>query len=678
MTAPRQILITAALPYANGDIHIGHLVEYCMADFWNRFFKMQGHDSCYLCADDTHGTPIMLSAKKQGITPEALIARSQDSHLRDFRGFQIAFDHFSSTNSETNRILVEEIFAAVQKGQHIAVKEIEQAYCNTCAMFLPDRFIVGTCPKCKSEGQYGDSCDVCGATYSPLELIKPRCATCHNEPHAKKSQHLFFQLNHFSDFLKSWVPKHTNEEIARKMEEWLQHELKDWNISRDKPYFGFQIPGYPDKYFYVWMDAPIGYIAATKEYCEKTGKSFKNYWQDGSKSEVHHIIGKDIAYFHNLFWPAVLTAAGMRTPTGVHVHGMLTVNGTKMSKSKGTSIKAAKYLEYLDPTFLRYYYACKMTATAEDIDLNLQDFVSRVNSDLIGKITNVASRGASMLHRLDGIMGTLDAEGRELVTQAQVRSKAVANYFAQREFAKGILEIREIADEANKYFDQYEPWKLVKEQPERVRTILTTILNQFRIMAIYLKPILPEYVAKVEQLFGEQPYEWADAQKTLEKTALQPFHHLAQRIDPKKVEELVEASKDVTAAAPAPSKAAAKGTAPAAANDAVSPEIEFDDFAKVDLRVARIAKAQEVAGAEKLLQLTLDLGFTQRNVFAGIKSAYRPEDLEGRLTIMVANLKPRKMKFGMSEGMVLAAGPGGKEIFILSPDKGAKPGDRVN
>lgn len=677
MAQARKILITAALPYANGDLHIGHLVEYCMADMWNRAFKMAGHESCYLCADDTHGTPIMLNAKKQGITPEAMIADFQKRHLQDFAGFHIEFDHFSSTNSDANKKFVCDVFQAAQAGGHIESREIEQAYCLTCAMFLPDRFVRGTCPKCKAPDQYGDNCEVCSATYSTLELVSPQCATCSSTPVAKKSQHLFFKLSHFQDFLKEWVPAHTNEEIARKLEEWLKADLQDWGISRDKPYFGFEIPGYEGKYFYVWMDAPVGYISTTHEWCEKTGKDFDSYWRE-TTSEVHHIIGKDIAYFHNLFWPALLKSAGLRTPTRVHVHGMLTVNGTKMSKSRGTSIKARTYLEYLDPMYLRYYLACKMSANSDDLDLNLQDFVSRVNSDLIGKITNIASRGAAMLQRLDGRLGSLDEEGRLLVTQAQKRASVIAALFEQREFGRAILAIREIADEANKYFDDYEPWKLVKEQPEKVRVILTTILNQFRIMAIYLKPILPTYTEKVEILFGEKPYIWSDAQKVLERHTVLPYQHLAQRVDMKKVEELVDASKE---GAPAVDAGAAGQTSPekTAASDfeALAPEIEIQDFAKLDLRVAKIIQAQEVAGADKLLQLTLDLGFGQRNVFAGIKSAYKPADLEGRLTVMVANLKPRKMKFGLSEGMVLAAGPGGEDIFILSPDQGAKPGQRV-
>ena len=676
MLQARKILITAALPYANGDIHLGHLVEYTMGDIWNRYFKMNGHDSCYLCADDTHGTPIMLNAKKQGVSPESMIADFLHRHLRDFAGFHIEFDHFSSTNSDTNKQLVEQIFARVQAGGHIDVREIEQSYCLSCSMFLPDRFVRGTCPKCSAPDQYGDNCEVCSATYSPLELIKAQCVTCQSTPVAKKSQHLFFKLSHFQDFLRDWVPKHTNDEIARKLNEWLEADLQDWGISRDKPYFGFEIPGHEGKYFYVWMDAPVGYISTTKEWCQKTGKDFDTYWRS-EQSEVHHIIGKDIAYFHNLFWPAVLKAADLRTPTRVHVHGMLTVNGTKMSKSRGTSIKAAKYLEYLDPMYLRYYLACKMTGNSDDLDLNFQDFVSRVNSDLIGKITNIASRGAAMLQRMDGKLGQLDDEGHDIVAHARERSASIAAHFEQREFGRAILEIREIADDANKYFDQYEPWKLVKEQPEKVRTILTTILNQFRIIAIYLKPILPMYTAKVEKLFGEDPYVWSDAQKILESWPIAPYEHLAQRLDPKKVEELVEASKEKAPTQAESTKSTSAETTDGADFEALAPEIEIGDFAKLDFRIAKITKAQAVAGADKLLQLTLDLGFTERNVFAGIKSAYQASDLEGRLTVMVANLKPRKMKFGMSEGMVLAAGPGGQDIFILSPDEGAKPGQRV-
>lgn len=669
MSQKRRILITAALPYANGDVHIGHIVEYTLADFWSRFQKMRGHDCIYICADDTHGTPIMISARKQGITAEQLIERAADLHLKDFNGFEIEFDYFGSTNSPTNRKIVEEIFGHMKAKGHITVKPVAQAYCEHDKMFLPDRLIVGTCPKCSAEEQYGDSCDVCGATYNPLDMKKPRCSICGTPPVSRETEHLFFKLNDFRDMLKSWVHKHTIPEVARKLDEWFKEDLREWTISRDAPYFGFEIPGYPGKFFYVWVDAPVGYIAATKEWCEKSGRNFDDFWRS-KEAEIYHIIGKDIIYFHALFWPAMLETADYSKPTKVLPHGMLTVNGTKMSKSKGTSVKASTYLKHLDPIYLRYYYACKMTGGIEDLDLNLSDFVTRVNSDLIGKITNVASRGASMLHRLDGKMGTLDAEGAELVKKAQAKSEAIAILFEEREFAKGMQEIREIADEANKYFDQHEPWKLVKVDEAKTKQVLTSTLNLFRVMAIYLKPIIPSYVARVEALFGEQPYTWQDAQKTLQNHTLQPFTHLAQRIDPKKVEEMVEDSKEVVAEAPKKS--------PVADQEPLAATIDIGVFNQVDLRVAKIVAASDVAGADKLLQLTLDLGFEQRNVFAGIKSAYKAEDLVGRLTVMVANLQPRKMKFGMSEGMVLAAGPGGKDIFILSPDSGAKPGDRIH
>ncbi len=670
MSQKRRILVTAALPYANGDIHIGHIVEYTLADFWSRFQKMRGHDCAYICADDTHGTPIMISARKQGITPEQLIERAADLHLKDFNAFEIQFDYFGSTNSPTNRKLVEEFFAKMKAKNHIVTKSVEQAYCEHDKMFLPDRLIVGTCPKCKAEDQYGDSCDVCSATYNPLDMKNARCSICGTPPVSKETEHLFFRLNDFRDMLQSWVHEHTAPEVARKLDEWFKEDLREWTISRDAPYFGFEIPGHPGKFFYVWVDAPVGYIAATKEWCEQNKRDFNDFWRS-KDAEIYHIIGKDIIYFHALFWPAMLETAEFSKPTKILAHGMLTVNGAKMSKSKGTSIKANTYLKHLDPVYLRYYYACKMTGGIEDIDLNLTDFVTRVNSDLIGKITNVASRGASMLHRLDGHMGTLDAEGAVLLKKAQGKSEAIAALFEEREFAKAMQEIREIADDANKYFDQHEPWKLVKQDEAKTKQILTSTLNLFRVMAIYLKPIIPSYVARVEALFGEKPYQWQDAQKTLQNHPLQPFTHLLQRIDPKKVEELVEDSKQVEAPAP-------KAKTPAADQEPLAATIDIGVFNQVDLRVAKIVNAAEVAGADKLLQLTLDLGFEQRNVFAGIKSAYKAEDLVGRLTVMVANLQPRKMKFGMSEGMVLAAGPGGKEIHILSPDSGAKPGDRIH
>lgn len=677
----RRIVLTAALPYANGDLHIGHLVEYTMADMWARFQKMRGHECLYFCAEDTHGTPVMMTARKQGVTPEQFIAKSHAERLRDFGNFEVVFDHYSSTHSPENRKLVESFFKAMQDKGAIETRTIRQAYCEHDKMFLPDRFIVGTCPKCGAENQYGDSCEACSATYETLDLKNARCSICGTKPVAKDTPHLFFKLNTYRDFLKQWVPAHTAGEVTRKLDEWLKDELRDWDISREAPYFGFEIPGYPGKYFYVWVDAPIGYVATAKEWCDKNGRDLKEFWGEDAKSEVYHLIGKDIIYFHCLFWPAMLKTAGFKLPSSVWAHGMLTVNGVKMSKSKGTGVTAATYLKHLDPLYLRYYLACKMTPGIEDLDLNLDDFVARVNSDLIGKITNVASRGAALLHRLDGRMGNLDAEGQTLVRNAQKRGESIAAFFEARDFSKALLEIRAIADDANRYIDQYEPWKLIKEDAAKTKVVLTTALNLFRIMAIYLAPVLPSYTRKVQRLFNENDYRWQDAEKVLQDHALAPFEHLMQRIDPKKVEAMVEETKATAAkAAEQTNDAAAKASAPKSADapGGGAATIEYDDFAKVDLRIARIAKAEHVEGADKLLRLTLDLGGETRNVFAGIKSAYQPSDLEGRLTVMVANLKPRKMKFGMSEGMVLAAGPGGKDIFLLQPDDGAKPGDKVN
>ncbi|MFK8138366.1 MAG: methionine--tRNA ligase [Bdellovibrionales bacterium] len=664
----RQILVTAGLPYANGEIHLGHLVEYLQADFWTRFQNMQGHDCKYFCADDTHGTPIMVAARKKGISPEDLISQALEKHIKDFDDFGIEFSNFSSTNTDTNKKLCQEMFLKIEKAGHINKKSVNQSFCEHDNMFLPDRFVKGTCPKCGAEEQYGDSCDNCSATYNPTDLKDPACSICGNSPIEKASDHIFFQLNDFKAFLEDWLKDHTSKEVSNKMLEWFEEDLRDWDISRDAPYFGFEIPGNPGKYFYVWVDAPIGYMASAKEYCDSNDILFEDYWK---KSEIYHFIGKDIVYFHTLFWPAMLKAANMSRPDGVFVHGMLTVNGVKMSKSKGTFINARTYLKHLDPIFLRYYYACKFNSSMEDVDLNLEDFVSRVNSDLIGKITNLASRGAQMLQkRLDGKMGLLDPEGEKILELARSKSELIAGFYESREFSKANTAIREIADECNRYFDEKAPWKLIKEDEEETRKVLSSTLNVFRVLAIYLKPVLPDYAAKVEKLFGEEAYSWNDMEKTLVNIELQKFEHLAVRLDPKNIDAMVEDSKSEEKPKDIKKHKKTKADAPQ--------EIEFDQFMSVDLRVAKIVSAEHIDGADKLLRLQLDIGEEKtRQVFAGIKSAYDPETLVGRQTVMVANLKARKMKFGMSEGMVLAAGQGGKELFILSPDDGAKPGDRV-
>lgn len=694
----RKILITAALPYANGYIHLGHMVEYLQADFWSRFQNLRGNDCAYICADDTHGTPIMVRAREMGITPEQLIANSWQEHTRDFADFQIEFAHYSSTNSDENKKLCEEFYAKMKSKNHISRKTIKQLYCNHDKMFLPDRFVKGTCPKCSSKDQYGDSCDVCGSTYSPSDLKDQHCSLCGNTPVDKDSEHIFFELNHFKEYLREWLPKHTSTEINNKMLEWFNEDLRSWDISRDEPYFGFAIPGENKKFFYVWVDAPMGYVSSTLQWCQKTGRRFEDYWKS-EKHELYHIIGKDITYFHTLFWPALLKAADFRSPTGIWVHGRLMINGEKMSKSKGTMIAARAYLNHLNPTFLRYYYATKLNSSLDDFDLNMDDFTNRVNSDLIGKITNLASRGAQMLNKkFNSEMSECDPEGLKLVQHFQAQSEVIAKHFEEREFAKGTSEIRALADEANRYFDEKAPWKSTDDAA--TQKVLTSTLNMFRILAIYLKPILPVYAAEAEKLTQEKSWMWQDAQKILTQHHISAYKHLASRIDTEKVKAMMDESQKINqeisaqraqgstavatnakASGSAETNKTTKTSAPTSAGavpNATPTEIEIDDFMKIDLRIAKIINAEAVPEAEKLIKLQVDLGDGKpRQLFAGIKAAYRPEDLVGRLTVVVANLKPRKMKFGLSEGMVLAAGPGGSELFILNPDPGAKPGQRV-
>ncbi|HMN67972.1 MAG TPA: methionine--tRNA ligase [Bdellovibrionales bacterium] len=665
----RRIVATGALPYANGPIHIGHLVEYLQVDFWTRFQKMRGHECLYICADDTHGTPIMVKARELGVTPEAYIAQSQADHVKDFSDFGIEFDHFGSTNDPENKELAEQFYAKMKDAGHTEIRDIEQLYCDHDKMFLPDRFVKGTCPVCAAKDQYGDSCDVCGSTYAPIEMKDARCTLCGTKPVERKSSHVFFKLDHFRDFLKAWVPEHTSPEVANKLAEWTAGELRDWDISRDKPYFGFEIPGLKDKYFYVWVDAPIGYVSSTWNWCKKNGKHLKDYWQDPG-TENYHFIGKDIVYFHCLFWPAMLKTAGYNLPREVFVHGMLTVNGEKMSKSKGTSVTARKYLQHLDPMYLRYYYACKINGNLHDVDLNLEDFASRVNSDLIGKITNLGSRGGQMLaKRLEGEMGKLSGEALKLVELAQSKSEEIARHYENRDFGKALTEIRALADEANRYFDERAPWKLINTDAEATREVLTSILNVFRMLTIYLAPVLPKYADRVAKLMNEKPYKWDDVSRVLTNHKIGEYEHLAVRIEMPKIQQMIQESK-VTDVKP-------EEAAPAKKSDAGG-MIEIDDFMKVDLRIAKILSAEAVEGADKLLRLKVSLGeLGERQIIAGIKAAYDPAALVGRLTVVVANLKPRQMKFGMSEGMVLAAGPGGKDLFILSPDAGAQPGQKV-
>jgi len=676
-TKKRKMVVTSALPYANGDIHIGHLVEYVQTDFWVRFQKMRGHACVYVCADDTHGTPIMVRARTEGITPEELIARSYAQHTQDFSDFEILFDHYYSTNSEENRSFCNAIYEAMRKSGAVTTRRLPQLYCEQDAMFLPDRFVKGTCPKCGAEGQYGDSCDACGQTYPAEELKDARCTICGRAPITRDSEHLFFELEPSRDYLKAWIPGHTAPDVANKLLEWFNEPLRGWCISRDAPYFGFEIPGHPGKFFYVWVDAPIGYMASLQKWCKDHGESFDAWWQN-PEAELYHFIGKDIVRFHCLFWPTMLHTADYKTPNQVFVHGFLTVNGEKMSKSKGTFIKARTYLDSLNPQDLRFYYACKLNGTTDDMDLNLGDFVNRVNSDLVGKITNLASRGAQMLHKsLGGMTGTMDAEGRALYDKAVGWSESVAAHYEARDFSKVMVEVRELADQANQYFDSKAPWALVKSDPEAARSVMTSILNIFRVLAIYLQPVLPAYSAKVAKLFKEHPYVWTDVAKTVEKTLIHPYEYLATRVEQASVDKLIEASRtpDKPAVRPAPAKT--PEGAPSAAGP-VKETIDYDTFAKADLRVAKVVSADLVEGADKLLKLLLDIGeAAPRQVFAGIRKAYDPATLVGRQVVMVANLAPRKMRFGLSEGMILAAGNPDGALFVVSPDAGALPGSTV-
>jgi methionyl-tRNA synthetase len=682
----RKILVTSALPYANGPIHLGHLVEYIQTDIWVRFQKMRGHDCHYVCADDTHGTPIMLRADKEGISPEDLIARVKSEHERDFAGFHVDFDNYYSTHSEETRRFAETIYGRLKEQNLIASRSIEQYYDPAKEMFLPDRFIKGECPKCHAKDQYGDSCEACGATYSPTDLINPFSAISGATPIRKESVHYFFKLGDCADFLKTWTRAgHLQSEAANKMDEWLSGGLSDWDISRDAPYFGFEIPDAPGKYFYVWLDAPIGYMGSFQNLCDRLGLNFADYWNKDSSAELYHFIGKDILYFHALFWPAMLEHSDFRTPTQIFAHGFLTVNGEKMSKSRGTFITAESYLQQgLNPEWLRYYYACKLNGSMEDLDLNLEDFIARVNSDLVGKFVNIASRCAGFIaKRFEGKLGHFDDQDDEAQKGSSWAEDEIAGYYESRDYAKAIRKIMELADRANAYVNDNKPWELAKlegaENTERLHRVCTTALSLFRDLAIFLKPILPNVADQVAQ-FLNTPLSWNDVYRNLpEGHVINGYNHLMTRIDPKQVQALVEANKPTLEAKPeaAPHSQARHAEHQQHAVEPIADTISIDDFAKIDLRVAKILNAEHVEGADKLLKLTLDLGSETRTVFAGIKSAYAPEKLIGRLTVMVANLAPRKMKFGMSEGMVLAAGPGGKDIFVLQPDEGAQPGMRV-
>ncbi|MBY0553583.1 methionine--tRNA ligase [bacterium] len=677
----RQIVMTCALPYANGPIHLGHMLEHIEADIYARFQKMRGHECIFICADDTHGTPIMIKAREQKITPEALIEKSYHDHLNDFKDFSIGFDHYGSTNSQENKKLCELFYERMKAKGHIHKKPIEQLYCEHDKMFLPDRFVKGTCPKCNSVDQYGDSCDVCSATYSPNDLKNPGCSLCGTPPIKKSSDHIFFKLNDFKSYLQEWLPNHTSSEVSKKMMEWFNEDLRDWDISRDEPYFGFSIPGEPGKFFYVWVDAPMGYVSALDQWAKKNNRQLSEFWTEGSKTEIYHFIGKDITYFHTLFWPALLKSADFKSPTSVNVHGHVMVNGEKMSKSKGTFISTRVYLNHLDPQFLRYYYATKINGTIDDLDLNMGDFASRVNSDLVGKIVNLASRGAQMLSKkMDGVMSEPDANGLLLLKNLDNAAEVIAKYYDTRDFAKATTAIRELAEQTNKYFDEKAPWKTVDIDPAGTKQVLTTTLNAFRKIAIYLQPVLPKMSEQVAHLLNEKVYTWDDAQKNLFNHKVNDYVHLAQRVDTEKVNAMIEEQKQIyaTQEKTKPAKTAPPASAQKKEGTETPAEIEFEDFAKIDLRIAQIIEAEEIKEADKLLRLKVELepGKTKQ-IIAGIKSAYSPEKLLGRKVLICANLKPRKMKFGMSEGMVLAAGDGGTDLFVLSADDGAKAGSKV-
>jgi methionyl-tRNA synthetase len=737
----RKILVTSALPYANGSIHLGHLVEYIQTDIWVRFQKMRypkedGHQIYYVCADDTHGTPIMLRAEKEGITPEQLIAKVWEEHTSDFTAFHVEFDHYGSTNSDETRELAEGIYLKLRdEAKLIEKRSIEQYYDPVKQMFLPDRFIKGECPKCGAKDQYGDNCEACGAAYAPTELKNPYSAVSGAKPELRDSDHYFFRLSADTcqQFLRKWTRSGALQpEAANKMQEWLgtegENKLTDWDISRDAPYFGFKIPGTENKYFYVWLDAPVGYMGSFRQLCEKKGIDFNDYWKPGSGTELYHFIGKDILYFHALFWPAMLQHAGFRTPTKLFAHGFLTVNGEKMSKSRGTFITARSYIDHIKNTeYLRYYYAAKLNGTMEDLDLNLDDFVAKVNSDLIGKYINIASRCAGFItKRFEGKLATelvdrwlqkqLEDAAHATVTGDQInlndqtlinevirlpselalvdllpemqgRASQIAELYEQRDFARVIRQIMELTDMCNTYVDRLAPWALAKNfdaNDERIHIGCSIALNAFRLLTLYLKPVLPKLAKEVEGFLNIPSQQWSDAQTLLKGHSINSYQHLATRLDPKLIEAMVAANKESlqpqvhSEQRHAEHQQHTAGKEVAQAEKGFEPFIGIDDFMKVDLRVAKIVNAEHVEGAEKLLKLTLDIGEVKpRTVFAGIKSVYDPEKLKGRLTVMVANLAPRKMKFGMSEGMVLAASGDTPGLFILGPDEGAQPGMRI-
>jgi len=666
----RTILVTSALPYANGPIHLGHLVEYIQTDIWVRFQKQRGHRCFFVCADDSHGTPIMLRADSEGVSPEDLIARVSIEHQADFKDFSVAFDHYHSTHSEENKTLSTLIYQRLKDQGYISSREITQAYDPIKEMFLPDRFIKGDCPKCGAKDQYGDNCEVCGATYSPTDLKNAVSVVSGAKPIEKDSVHYFLKLSGFSEMLREWIHGgHVQDTVKNKLDEWLEQGLQEWDISRDAPYFGFEIPGAPGKYFYVWLDAPIGYMASFKKLCEKEGLAFDDFWREDSTAELYHFIGKDIIYFHALFWPAMLTGAGFRTPSAIFAHGFLTVNGEKMSKSRGTFIKARTYLEHLNPEHLRYYFAAKLSAGIDDIDLSFDDFSQRVNSDLVGKVVNIASRCSGFIKkRFNNQLSDQCAEPA-LYQQFIDTNETIAQLYEGREFGKAMREIMALADLANQYIDDKKPWVIAKaeNQDQELHEVCSMGINLFRVLVAYLKPVVPVLAQESELFLNIESQLWPTEFEPLTGHTINQFKPLMTRVDPAKVAAVVEASKESMAPVAVVEKK----------HEPIAKTIAFDDFAKLDLRVAKIIKAEAVDGADKLLQLTVDIGDETRTILAGIKSAYTPESLTGRLVVVVANLEPRKMRFGLSEGMVIAAGPGGEDIWVLGPDEGAQVGMRI-
>ncbi len=673
MSSRRKILATSALPYANGPIHLGHMLEYIQTDIWVRFQRAQGHQAYFIWADDTHGTPIMLHAQKRGIRPEQLIAEMDAEHQRDFQDFGLSYDNFGSTHSASNQHMVELIWSRLDAGGYIEKRTIEQFFDTDRNMFLPDRFIKGTCPKCKTPDQYGDSCENCGATYSPTDLIGPQSAVSGTAPVLKDSEHYFFKLGEFTEMLQEWInTAGLQHEVRNKLQEWFADGLQSWDISRDAPYFGFVIPGTTDKYFYVWLDAPVGYMASFADFCARNPElDFESWWQPDSDAELYHFIGKDIVYFHALFWPAILRGANFRTPNAVFAHGFLTVNGAKMSKSRGTFIMARTYLDHLHPDYLRYYFAARLGSGLGDIDLNLDDFLQRVNSDLVGKLVNIASRCAGFIHKLNNGKLSPELPEKKMYQSFLQQQPAIAEAFEQRNFQFAMRQIMSLADQANQYLAEREPWKLAKQEGQQSTAIAvcTQGINLFRVLITWLAPVIPATAASAGTFLNCPIATWGDLQQPLLEHQIEPFHPLLKRIENAQLEAVLKASAE--------SLSTEQQSAAKHSESSAEQVISIDDFKKIELRVARIIAASHVEGADKLLQLTLDIGDQQRNVFAGIKSSYDPGQLVDRLTVMVANLQPHKMRFGLSEGMVLAAaGPQGGP-YLLSPDSGAQPGDRV-